>query len=144
MLKRILKIGMLASIMMCSFSAFAQEDYYPAQNSLYEFYPCYNASEQDEQSAQTVYQYPNYTYDPSWGATLYFSKELNYVWDLRLIGTGHKINNGIGKALSMSVGTTFSIFDALISKASMNQERLPLPEPVNFYRVKENNFPGSP
>ena len=26
----------------------------------------------------------------------------------------------------------------------MNQERLPLPEPVNFYRVKENNFPGSP
>ena len=98
---------MLASIMMCSFSAFAQEEYYPAQNSLYEFYPCYNASEQDEQSAQTVYQYPNYgfwsnwsigangglvipikgdepnpgcTYDPSWGTSLYFSKELNHVW----------------------------------------------------------------
>ena len=38
MLKRILKIGMLASIMMCSFGAFAQE----------------------EQPAQKEYQYPNY------------------------------------------------------------------------------------
>ena len=140
MLKRILKIGMLASIMMCSFSAFAQEEYYPAQNSLYEYYPCYNASEQDEQSAQTVYQYPNYgfwsnwsigangglvipikgdepnpgcTYDPSWGTSLYFSKELNHVWDLRLTGTLHRVLNGIGKSLSMSVGTTFSIFDAI-------------------------------
>jgi len=118
MLKRILKIGMLASIMMCSFGAFAQEEQ-PAQKEYQ--YPNYGFWSNWSIGANGGVTLPlkgsdpnpNYTYNPSWGATLYFSKELNHVWDLRLIGTGHQINNGIGKALSMSVGTTFSIFDAI-------------------------------
>ena len=104
--------------MMCSFGAFAQEEQ-PAQKEYQ--YPNYSFWSNWSIGANGGVTLPlkgsdpnpNYTYNPSWGATLYFSKELNHVWDLRLIGTGHQINNGIGKALSMSVGTTFSIFDAI-------------------------------
>ena len=104
--------------MMCSFGAFAQEEQ-PAQKEYQ--YPNYGFWSNWSIGANGGVTLPlkgsdpnpNYTYNPSWGATLYFSKELNHVWDLRLIGTGHQINNGIGKALSMSVGTTFSIFDAI-------------------------------
>ena len=123
MLKRILKIGTLASFMMCTFGVFAQEE-----------------------QTQKEYQYPNYgfwsnwsigvnggitvpadklgvaqgisedkPYDNSlgWGASLYFSKELNYVWDLRLQGAIHDINNGQGKTLNLGVGFTFSFIDAI-------------------------------
>lgn len=116
MLKRILKIGMLASIMMCSFGAFAQE----------------------EQPAQKEYQYPNYGFWSNWsiganggvtlnldrnggeaitpgmGFNIYFSKELNYVWDLRLQAAIHDVKNGMmGKGGSLSVGFIFSIIDAI-------------------------------
>lgn len=114
MLKRILKIGMVASVMMCSFSAFAQEE-----------------------QTQKEYQYPNYSFwsnwslganggmtlnldrvggeeiQPSWGFGLFVSKELNHVWDLRLQGNLHNVKNGMGKSGSMTVGFTFSIIDAI-------------------------------
>lgn len=114
MLKRILKIGMVASVMMCSFSAFAQEE-----------------------QTQKEYQYPNYSFwsnwslganggmtlnldraggeeiQPSWGFGLFVSKELNHVWDLRLQGNLHNVKNGMGKSASMTVGFTFSIIDAI-------------------------------
>ena len=114
MLKRILKIGMVASVMMCSFSAFAQEE-----------------------QTQKEYQYPNYSFwsnwslganggmtlnldragdeeiQPSWGFGLFVSKELNHVWDLRLQGNLHNVENGMGKSASMTVGFTFSIIDAI-------------------------------
>jgi outer membrane protein OmpA-like peptidoglycan-associated protein len=126
MLKRVLKIGMLASFMMCTFGAFAQEE--QAQPQAENQYPNYGfwsnwsvglkggmTVAADGLGVQQGFNEndPNYDNSLGWALDLYLSKELNYVWDLRLQGGLHSIHNGQGKTLNLAVGFTFSFIDAI-------------------------------
>lgn len=118
MLKRLLKIGMLASFMVCTFGAFAQEEQTQAQAEerqypSYSFWSNWSLGVNGGATLNLDHSSAYATTDPSGGLNLFVEKELNHVWDLRLQGTFHKTYNGMGKALSMGVGFTFSIVDAI-------------------------------
>ena len=117
MLKRVLKIGMLASFMMCTFGAFAQEEQaQPQAENQYPNYSFWRNWSLGVNGGMTLNLDHGATYattKPSYGFNMFLAKELNHVWDLRLQGSFHKTNNGMGRALSMGVGFTFSIIDAI-------------------------------
>ncbi|MBR3829980.1 MAG: OmpA family protein [Muribaculaceae bacterium] len=113
MLKRILKIGMLASVMMCSISAFAQE----------------------EQPAQKEYRYPNYGFWSNWSVggdiglsvpfeenshvafpdlNIFLHKDINNVWGARLqFGMHNSGIEGLEGYFAFDFVVTFSIIDAI-------------------------------
>lgn len=118
MLKRVLKIGVLASFMMCTFGAFAQEEQTQPQAEKrqypsYSFWSNWSLGVNGGMTLNLDHSSAYATTEPSYGFNLFLAKELNHVWDLRLQGTFHKTNNGMGRALSMGAGFTFSIIDAI-------------------------------
>ncbi|MBR7167373.1 MAG: OmpA family protein [Bacteroidales bacterium] len=123
MMKRLLRIGVFISFIFCGFRATAQETqvveayrYYPN----YSFWSNWSIGLNGGMTLNLDRGVTYSTIEPSYGLNLFLSKELNYIWDLRLQGTFHKVNNGLGRGLSMGVGFTFSIFDAI----KINPERL--------------------
>ena len=123
MMKRLSRIGVILFFMLCGSVANAQETQVV---EVYQYHPNYSFWSNwsiGVNGGMTLNIDCNNTYstiEPSYGLNLFLSKELNYIWDLRLQGTYHKINNGLGQGLSMGVGFTFSIFDAI----KINPERL--------------------
>ena len=116
MMKRLLRIGVFISFIFCGFRATAQETqvveayrYYPN----YSFWSNWSIGLNGGMTLNLDRSVTYSTIEPSYGLNLFLSKELNYIWDLRLQGTFHKVNNGLGRGLSMGVGFTFSIFDAI-------------------------------
>ena len=114
MLKRILKFGVIASLLMCSVASFAQENEVEPKKKLGSF-DLWSDWSVGFNGGLTLpidkYDFANNS--ASYGFNLYFSKQLNDLWSVVFQGSMHSVGNGVGKSLAATAGCSFSVMDAI-------------------------------
>ena len=114
MLKRIFKLGVIASLLMCSVVSFAQENEVAPKKKLGSF-DLWSDWSVGFNGGLTLpidkYDFANNS--ASYGFNLYFAKQLNDLWSVVFQGSMHSVGNGVGKSLAATAGCSFSVMDAI-------------------------------
>lgn len=114
MLKKILKFGVIASLLMCSVASFAQENEVEAKKKLgaFDLWSDWSVGLNGGLTLP-IAKYDFADNSASYGFNLYFSKQLTDLWSIVFQGSMHSVGNGVGKSLAATVGCSFSIMDAI-------------------------------
>lgn len=118
MLKRFLKFGFFASLLMCSVVSVAQDelmDEEPKPKKELGAFDLWSDWSVGLNGGLTlpIDKVENTDNSASYGFNLYFSKQLNSLWDIVFQGSMHDVGSGVGKSLAATVGCSFSIMDAI-------------------------------
>ena len=114
MLKRLVRFGFFASLLMCSVVSFAQEELMEPKKELgaFDLWSDWSVGLNGGLTLP-MDKIENTDNSASYGFNLYFSKQLNRLWSVVFQGSMHDVGNGVGKSLATTLGCSFSIMDAI-------------------------------